>query len=55
MHTALKDRPSSKHLQPRPKLYFQKTSGSCYSNSNILLLQVGYKTLTTETENSVKT
>jgi len=55
MHNALKDRLSSKHLQLRPKLFFQKTSGSYCSNSNIIMLQVGYKTLTTETENSFKT
>jgi len=54
MHNALKDRLSSKHLHLRPKLFFQKTSGSYCSNSNILLLQ-GYKTLTTETENGFKT
>ena len=55
MHNATKDRFNSKHLQLRPKLYFQKTSGSYCSNSIILLLQAGYKTLTTETENSFKT
>jgi len=55
MHNALKDRPNSKHLQLLPKRYYQKTSVSYCSNSNILLLQVGYKTRTTETENSLKT
>jgi len=53
MHNALKDRLSSKHLQLRPKLFFQKTSGSYFSNSNILL-QVSYKTLTTETASILK-
>jgi len=53
--TVLKDRLSSKHLRLRPKLYFQKRSCSNCSNSNILLLQVGYETPTTETENSFKT
>jgi len=51
----LKDRLSTKHLQLRPKLYFQKTSGRNCLNSNILLLQVGYETPTIETENSLKT
>jgi len=55
MHNAIKDQLSSKHLELRPKLYFQETSGSYCSNSNISLLQVGYKTLTPETEHIFKT
>jgi len=54
MHNALKERLGSKLLQPLHKVYFRKTSGSYCSNSNILLLQAGYKLLQLNQKTALK-